>query len=65
MGTITPKKSKSIDMRFDWIQDRVKQNQFTVRPIPGPVNLSDFFTKALPALEHCRLAPIYATSPPS
>ena len=65
MGTITPKKSKSIDMRFDWIQDRVKQDQFTVRPIPGPVNLSDFFTKALPVIEHCRLAPIYATSPPS
>jgi hypothetical protein len=64
-GTVRPKKSKSIDMRFDWIKDRVRQLQFAVRSIPGKVNLSDFFTKALPVLEHCRLAPTYATPPPS
>ena len=60
-GTITQKKSKSMDMRFDWVKDRVRQLQFDVRFIPGKINLSDFFTKALPVHEHVRLAPVYAT----
>ena len=60
-GTVRPKKSKSIDMRFDWIRDRVRQLQFDVRFIPGKLNLSDFFTKALPVHEHVRLAPTYVT----
>jgi hypothetical protein len=60
--TVRPKKSKSIDMRFDWIQDRVRQLQFDVRFIPGKLNLADFFTKALPVHEHVRLAPTYATT---
>jgi hypothetical protein len=64
-GNVRPKKSKSIDRRFDWIKDRVRQLQFLVRFIPGKMNLSDFFTKALPIFEHCRLAPTYATPPPS
>ena len=59
--TVRPKKSKSMDMRFDWIKDRVRQLQFLVRYIPGKVNLSDFSTKALPVHEHVRLAPTYAT----
>jgi hypothetical protein len=61
--TIRPKKSKSMDMRFDWVKDRVKQRQFDVSFIPGKLNLSDFFTKALPVHEHIALAPIYATPP--
>ena len=63
-GTVRPKKSKSMDMRFDWIKDRVTQGQFEVSFIPGKLNLSDFFTKALPVHEHITLAPIYATPPP-
>jgi hypothetical protein len=40
--------SKSIDLRFHWIRDRVKQNQFKVNYIKGTHNLADFFTKSLP-----------------
>ena len=59
------KKSKSIDMRFDWIQDRVRQKQFQVVVyIKGCLNRADFFTKALPVHVHQELAPLYA-SPPS
>ena len=41
--TVRAKKSKSIDMRFDWIRDRVKQLQLIVDFIPGALNLADFF----------------------
>ena len=62
--TMRAKKSKSIDMRFDWIQDRVRQKQFQVVYIKGCLNRADFFTKALPVHVHQELAPLYA-SPPS
>ena len=62
--TMRTKKSKSIDMRFDWIQDRVRQQQFQVIFVPGILNRADFFTKALPVHVHQEVAPYYA-SPPS
>jgi hypothetical protein len=46
------KRSKSIDMRFHWVRDRIKQGQFKVHWIKGADNLADFFTKALPAHVH-------------
>jgi hypothetical protein len=42
---IKQQKSKSMDMRFYWIQDRVKQKQFQVYWRPGHTNLADYFTK--------------------
>ncbi len=42
------KRSKSIDMRFHWVHDRIKQGQFKVQWMKGIDNLADFFTKALP-----------------
>ena len=45
--TINKKRSKSMDMRFFWLRDRVKQQQFVVEHIPGQYNVADFFTKAL------------------
>ena len=50
--TMAPRKSKSIDMRFHWIRDRVKQKQFNVYWRPGKDNLADFFTKPLPVHKH-------------
>jgi hypothetical protein len=50
--TVAPRKSKSIDMRFHWIQDRVSQKQFEVYWRPGKDNLADFFTKPLPVHVH-------------
>ena len=37
--------TKSMDMRFYWIQDRVTQKQFKVYWRPGHTNLADYFTK--------------------
>jgi hypothetical protein len=47
-GKINAKRSKSVDMRFFWLIDRVKQGQFVVKHIPGYWNIADHFTKALP-----------------
>jgi hypothetical protein len=46
--TINAKRSKSVDMRFFWLIDRVKQGQFVVQHIAGCWNIADHFTKALP-----------------
>ena len=50
--TLKIKRSKSIDMRFHWIRDRIRQQQFIVKWAPGKDNLADFFTKALPVHVH-------------
>ena len=50
------KKSKSIDMRFDWARCRVQQHQLLVSHVAGSMNLSDLLTKALPAKERASLA---------
>ena len=50
--TLKPKRSKAMDMRFHWTQDRVRQGQFIVRWAPGDTNFADFFTKLHPAKHH-------------
>ena len=57
--TIRPKMSKSIDMRKNWVQDRVRQRQFTVSFVAGRDNLADFVTKPLPVDRHNALVPYY------
>jgi hypothetical protein len=43
---IKQQKSKAMQIRFYWIQDRVKKKQFDVYwRGPGPTNLADYFTK--------------------
>ena len=42
---IKQQRSKAMDMRFYWIQDRVAQKQFNVYWRPGKTNLADYFTK--------------------
>ena len=46
--SINAKRSKSIDMRFFWLVDRIKQGQFSVQHIRGEYNIADHFTKPLP-----------------
>jgi hypothetical protein len=46
--TINAKRSKSMDVRFFWIRDRVKKMQFIMKHLQGRWNISDFFTNALP-----------------
>jgi hypothetical protein len=59
--TLTPKLSKSIDMRFHWLQDRVRQQQFRVHHVPGVLNLADYFTESLPLYNHTQFAPYIAS----
>ena len=62
-NTVKQRRSKSIDMRFHWIRDRIEQNQFTVSWRKGALNLADFFTKILPVATHKLLMPLLVTMP--
>jgi hypothetical protein len=62
-GSVTLKMSKSLDMRFHWLRDRIQQGQFRVLFIKGALNIADFFTKALPVIRHRVLAPFSAVDP--
>jgi hypothetical protein len=42
---IKQKRSKAMDMRYDWLTDRVCQKQFDVYWRPGRENLADYHTK--------------------
>ena len=52
------RRSKAIDMRFYWIQDRIKQGQFHVFWMPGDTNLADYWTKHHPPGHHRAMRPI-------
>ena len=56
--TIKPKRTKSIEMQYHWIRDRVARNQFIVAWRPGAHNLADFFTKALSVKDHQSFLPL-------
>jgi hypothetical protein len=58
-GTIKQKHTKSMDMRFYWITDRVKQGQFNVYWGLGFQNLVDYFTKHHSPAHHKRMREIY------
>jgi hypothetical protein len=58
-GTIKQKRTKSMDMRFYWIKDRVKQGQFNVYWGPGFQNLADYFTKHHSPAHHKRIREVY------
>jgi hypothetical protein len=47
--TVKQQRSKAIDMRFYWIQDRVKQGQFRMFWAPGSVNFGDYYTNTTPS----------------
>jgi hypothetical protein len=55
--TVYPKMSKSLDMRFHWLRDRIDQGQFRIIFVPGKKNIADFFTKPSPS-------PDITSSPP-
>jgi hypothetical protein len=57
--TVKQKQSKSMDMRFYWLQDRVEQGQFRVFWAPGKINLADYQSKVQPTSVHKAVQPIY------
>ena len=46
------KKSKSWDMRYHWLRDRISQKQFHFYWQPGKNNDADYFTKHHPTVHH-------------
>ena len=57
------KRTKSIDMRFHWVRDRIRQGHFLVAWREGVNNLADFFTKPLPTAVHQSLMPLLMRVP--
>ena len=53
--TIKQKRSKAIDMRFYWLQDRCEQGQFHIYWAPGVENLADYHTKHHPPSHHKKM----------
>ena len=57
--TVVPKKSKSMDQRFNWIRERVSLLEFTLPFVRSLGNWADFFTKPLPVWRHTEMVPIF------
>jgi hypothetical protein len=53
--TVKLKRSKAMDMRFYWVQDRIDQQQRKVYWAPGSLNLGDYVTKHHPAPHHAKM----------
>jgi hypothetical protein len=62
-SSVRPKKSKSIDMRLDWIKERDGQNFFRLVFLAGLINPADFFTKILPVYHHIAALPFLHGTP--
>jgi hypothetical protein len=58
-NTVQQKRSKAMDMRFNWVKDRVEQHQFNFGWAPGDTNLGDYFTKYHSPAQHKRMRPYY------
>ena len=58
-NTIKQRKSKAMDMRFYWIQDRTGQGQFAIYWERGQGNLADYYTKHHPPSHHIAVRPTY------
>ena len=56
-NTVNAKRSKSMDVRFFWLRDRVKHGEFTIQHLKGRWNISDFFTKSLPKEKFVQFTP--------
>ena len=53
------KRSKSWDMRLNWLKDRVRQNQFYIFWDRGSSNMADYATKHFPPSYHQKIRPLY------
>ena len=58
-STLKEKRSKSWDMRWWWLQDRVKQKEFKIWWDKGVNNLADYHTKHFPPSHHQKVRPTY------
>jgi hypothetical protein len=51
-GTMIPKRSKAMDMRFHWLKDRACQGQFKIKWKKGSANKADYPSKHHPPTVH-------------
>jgi hypothetical protein len=58
-GTLKQKRSKAMDMRWRWLQCRVKQGKFLVYYRPGKDNMADPFSKHQPPSHIASVTPNY------
>ena len=61
--SLKQKRSKSIDMRFYWLQDRSSQGQFNTHWYPGAHNLGDYLTKHFRVKDHIVKRPLCLFEP--
>ena len=57
--TMKLKRSRSMDMRYHWLQDRFKQGDYSVKWRKNTKSLADFFTKTLPTKEFLERRSLY------
>lgn len=61
--SITQNRMKAMDMRWNWVRDRVNQGQFKVEWRKGEYNLADYFTKSQPTERHLSAVPFLVRVP--
>ena len=61
IGNITVKRqrSRSMEMRYFWVCDKVAQDAYNVRWHPGQGNLADYQSKHHPGVHHQAVSPWY------
>ena len=57
--TVKKQRSRSMEMRFFWVADQVKNGEFDVQWHPGQENLADYFTKHFESRHHQEVRPWY------
>ena len=58
-SSIRQRKSKAMDMRFYWVQDKCTRGEFVIYWKPGITNLADYFTKHHSAAHHKSMRATY------
>ena len=56
---VSQKRSKVMDMRYYWLRDRAKQQQFHIHWKSGTKNLADYFTKNHSPSHHRKMRPVF------
>ena len=59
---VSQKRSKAMDMRYYWLRDRAKQQQFHIHWKKGTQNLADYFTKHHSPSHHKKMRPLFLST---
>ena len=57
--SVKKQRSRSMEMRFFWVSDQVKNGSYDVQWHPGQENLADYFTKHFDTKHHIAVRPWY------